>query len=52
MENQELILRSEALLSEESALSPEKEQAKCFISSGIFIPHLSAASHIFFLRQS
>ena len=27
MENQELILRSEALLSEESALSPEKEQA-------------------------
>ena len=27
MENQELVLRSEALLSEESALSPEKEQA-------------------------
>ena len=27
MENQELILRSEALLCEESTLSPEKEQA-------------------------
>lgn len=27
MENQELVFRSEALLSEESALSPEKEQA-------------------------
>lgn len=26
MENQELVLRSEALLNEESALSPEKEQ--------------------------
>ena len=53
MENQELVLRSEALLCEESILSPEKEQA--YISEKIptcTVLLNSSRSHVFTVNWS